>query len=160
MLGPQIYTCNSLVLDCFLVMILPTLFFWPGLDWFAMLHRFGGLALIGLQSYTLPQHVEFFAYRHTILSVILVSVFSMCTFASTLFVQHRLKGYDAINLLDDIKMPIWSFRIAKLLCSSLAKRRLVPYGLSHTVTHSSRTELASEFNIHAVCCFSRSDVGS
>ena len=45
-------------------------------------------------------------------------------------------------------MPIWSFRIAKLLCSSLAKRRLVPYGLSHTVTHSSRTELASEFNIH------------
>ena len=63
-----------------------------------MMYRFGGLALIGLQSYTLPQHVEFPVHRHTILSVILVSVFSMCTSAAILFVQHRLKGYAAINI--------------------------------------------------------------
>jgi len=97
-------TCNFLVPDCFLVVILPTLFLWPRLDWFAD---------------TTPylRILTFFVHRLALLSVILMSVFSMCTAnICILFVCATLtEGLRCHrHWLGDIKIPICFFLIAKV----------------------------------------------
>lgn len=97
-------TCNFLVPDCFMVVILPTLFLWPRLDWFAD---------------TTPylRILTFFDHRLALLSVILMSVFSTCTAnICILFVcatlTEGLRCYR--HWLGDFKIPICFFLIAKV----------------------------------------------
>jgi len=82
----------------------------------------------------------------TLLSVILMSVFSVCTAnICFIFVGATLTAGLCCHqhLLDDIKMLIWSFLIAKIaLLHCLA---------SHILSLTLEQELASEFNFQAVC---------